>query len=491
MRPLASHRIASEPAPSVSPGPEPSGGQEHLTRLAAFFDRFAENEPRWRRRNRTYYRLLEAICRFLIPEGASVLEIGSGSGDLLAALRPSRGVGVDVSGGMVELARSRHPELEFVQHAGERFNRDEQFDYVFLGDLVPFAFDLQALLHNVRRMSHDRTRVVIHSYSQLWRPLIRFAELLRLKPRKPIHNWVTPDDLRNLLELADFEVISTSRRIVFPLHVPLLSTFLNGFLANIWPFSHLSLTWWMVARPQPAKARELSTSIVVPCRNERGMIAEIIQRTPELGPESELIFVEGGSTDGTREEIERQIAAQPTRAISLYVQTGTGKGDAVRLGFARAKNELLLILDADLTVAPEDLPKFYRAVADGRADFANGSRLVYDVEHMLGNKFFAAVFSTVLRQHLKDTLCGTKALRRDDYEAIDRSRSYFGDFDPFGDFDLLLGAGRLGLKIVDVPIRYHARRYGTTNISRFRHGVALLQMATFAYWKFRVVPYRR
>ncbi len=469
-----------------------------MARLAAFFDRFAGNEQRWRRRNRTYYRLLQSICRFLIPEGVSVLEIGSGSGDLLAALRPSRGVGVDVSGEMVELARSRHPDLEFVHDAGERFSRDEQFDYVLLGDLVPFAFDLQALLHNVRGMSHNRTRVVIHSYSQLWRPLIRLAELLHLKPRKPIQNWVTPDDLRNLLELADFEVISTSRRILFPVHVPLLSTFLNGFVANIWPLSHLSLTWWMVARPWVSDARELSTSIVVPCRNERGMIEEIIERTPELGPESELIFVEGGSTDGTREEIERQIAAHPKRTISLYVQTGTGKGDAVRLGFARAKNELLLILDADLTVAPEELPKFYRAVADGRAEFANGSRLVYDLEpgamqflNMFGNKFFAAVFSTVLRQHLKDTLCGTKVLRRSDYEAIDRSRAYFGDFDPFGDFDLLLGAGRLGLKIVDIPIRYHARRYGTTNISRFRHGLALLQMASFAYWKFRVVPYRR
>jgi len=397
---------------------------------------------------------------------------------------------------MVELARERHPELEFVAESGERFRRDEQFDYVLLSDLVPFAYDLQRLLHNVRAMTHDRSRVVIHSYSQLWRPVIRLAEVAKLKPRKPIRNWVTPADVRNLLELEGFEVVSTARRILFPKRVPLVSTFLNGFVANVWPLSHLSLTWWIVARPRPASPLELSVSVVVPCRNERGMIAEIIERVPEVGTETELIFVEGGSTDGTREEIERQIAAHPDRRISLYGQSGKGKGDAVRLGFERARNELLMILDADLTVQPEELPKFYRAVTSGTAEFANGSRLVYDLEagamqflNLLGNKFFAAVFGTILRQPVKDTLCGTKVLLRSDYEKIAAGRAYFGDFDPFGDFDLLLGAGRLGLRIVDVPIRYQARRYGTTNISRFRHGAALFRMAGFGFWKFRVVPY--
>jgi glycosyltransferase involved in cell wall biosynthesis len=399
---------------------------------------------------------------------------------------------------MVELARSRHPQLEFVVEAGERFMRDETFDYVVLSDLVPFAFDLHALLRNVRSMTHPGSRLVIHSYSQLWRPAIRLAELLRLKPRKPIRNWVTPNDIRNLLALADFEVVSESRRILFPKHVPLLSTFLNGFVANIWPLSHLSLTWWVVARPRPSgEPADLSVSVVVPCRNEAGMIGEIIERTPELGPATEIVFVEGGSQDGTREEIERQIALHPERDISLHVQTGVGKGDAVRLGFEEAKHELLMILDADLTAPPEDLMKFYLAVAEGRADLANGSRLVYDLEpgamqflNLIGNKFFSAVFSVLLQQPVKDTLCGTKVLRRRDYEGIARSRSYFGDFDPFGDFDLLLGAGRHALKIVDVPVRYEARTYGTTNISRFRHGLILVRMAAFGFWKLRVVPYR-
>jgi SAM-dependent methyltransferase len=478
--------------------PASSAQVEHLQSIAAFFDRFASVERQWRRRNAAYYGLIESLYRFQIPEGARVLEIGSGSGDLLAALRPSRGIGIDVSRRMVELARARHPEIEFVVDSGESFVCDEQFDYVVLSDVLPFVFDLEALFRNVRAMTHDQSRVVIHSYSQLWRPAIRLAELARLKPEKPVRNWVTPDDVTNLLALSDFEVVSDARRILFPKDVLLFSTFLNGFVANVWPLSHLSLTWWMVARPRPARTDERPTvSIIVPCRNEAGMIAEIIERTPDLGAATEIVFVEGGSTDGTREEVERQIAAHPDRDISLYVQTGTGKGDAVRLGFENAKHEMLMILDADLTVQPEDLPKFYLALAERRTDVANGSRLVYDLQpgamqflNVLGNKFFSAVFSALLRQPVKDTLCGTKVLLRSDYESIARSRDYFGDFDPFGDFDLLLGAGRQNLKIVDVPVRYHARTYGTTNISRFRHGLLLLQMAGFAFWKFRIAPYR-
>jgi SAM-dependent methyltransferase len=472
--------------------------EEHLQSIAGFFDRFAQDEGRWRRRNRSYYRLVESIHRFLIPEGAAVLEIGAGSGDLLAALRPSRGVGVDVSEEMTKLARARHPDLEFVTAAGEQFVTDEKFDFVILSDLVPFAFDLEALFRNIRAMAHDRTRVVIHSYSQLWRPLIHLAELLRLKPRKPIRNWVTPGDVRNLLALADLEAVSVSRQILWPKKVPLLTTLLNGVVARIWGIRQLCLTWWVVAKPARTPAtQELSVSIVVPCRNEAGMITEIVERTPELGTESELIFVEGGSTDDTAAEIERQIAAHPERRIVLHRQTGKGKGDAVRLGFAQARNELLMILDADLTVAPEDLPKFYRAVVEGHADFANGSRLVYDLQpgamqllNVFGNKFFSAVFSSLLEQPVKDTLCGTKVLRKSDYEAIARARVYFGDFDPFGDFDLLLGAARQRLRIVDVPVRYAARTYGQTNISRFRHGSLLLQMAAFGFYKLKVKPVR-
>ncbi len=482
-------------APASAPSTAPSGdtvGPEYAE-LAAFFDEFASSEPRWRRRNRTYHRLIEQISRFGIPPGKRVLEIGSGSGDLLAALEPAEGLGVDVSPRMVELARARHPGLRFETAAGERLVTDETFDYVVLSDLMPFAHDLLALFERIRAHSHPRTRVVINSYSRAWRPVIRLAELLRLKPAKPIRNRVSPQDVVNLLELSGFEVLTRTSRILMPKRLPLLTIFLNGFLANLWPFSALCLTYWIVARPQ-AEAREQPTvSVVCPCRNEEGHVAELVRRLPELGAAIELVFVEGGSTDGTRAEIERQIELHPELDISLLGQPGRGKGDAVRAGFGAAKHEVLMILDGDLSVRPEDLPKFLRALTDGRGELINGSRLVYDIEpgsmrflNVLGNRTFSRLFKSVTGQHVKDTLCGTKVLHRRDYDEIAAGRAYFGEFDPFGDFDLLFGASRLGLKIVDMPVRYQPRAYGETNISRWRHGLLLLRMTLFAFWKFKV-----
>jgi SAM-dependent methyltransferase len=465
--------------------------------LASFFDDFSRVEPRWVRRNRTYHRLIRQIVRFQTSGNRSILEIGCGSGDLLAALAPVKGVGVDVSPGMIAEARRRHPELEFVVGAGEEIAFERTFDLIVLSDLIPYVHDLVALFARVAEHSHRGTRVVIHSYSRLWRPVIGVAELLRLKPRKPIRNWVSPGDVRNLLQLSGLEVVTETRRIIMPKRIPLLTALLNGGLANLWPFNHLCLTHWVVARPMPQKCGPLSVSVISPCRNERGNIGPLIERLPPMGSATELIFVEGGSGDGTRQEIVRQIEQHPEREISLVDQTGTGKGDAVRAGFARARNELLMILDADLSVNPEDLPKFYDACVTGRAEIVNGSRLVYDMEpgamrllNMIGNQLFSWLVQAMIGQPVKDTLCGTKVLRREDYERIAHGRAYFGEFDPFGDFDLLFGAARLNLKIVDLPVRYQARTYGATNIARWRHGLLLLKMSLLAFWKFRVQPQR-
>ena len=422
-----------------------------------------------------------------------MLEIGCGTGELLAAVEPSRGVGVDVSGAMVERARERHPSLRFEQSAGEELDLGETFDVILLSDVVPYADDLIALLDRARAHSTPATRVIIHSYSRLWRPLISLAEALRLKPRKPIRNWVNADDVENLLALTGFETVTRTRRILFPKHVPFLSVALNGFVANVWPFNHLCVTWWVVARPRPVPRGEATVSVVCPCRNERGNVEPLVERLPELGGGTELVFVEGGSSDGTREEIERVITTRPGAALSVVVQAGRGKGDAVRAGFAEASNELLMILDGDLSVRPEDLPTFYRVWSDGAGELVNGSRLVYDVEpgsmrflNMVGNRTFSLLLRAIIGQPVKDTLCGTKVLSRASYDSIAAARATFGEFDPFGDFDLLFGAARLNLRIVDVPVRYQPRTYGATNISRWRHGWLLLRMTAFAFWKFRV-----
>jgi glycosyltransferase involved in cell wall biosynthesis len=314
------------------------------------------------------------------------------------------------------------------------------------------------------------------------------------KAKQPLINWLTPADLANLLDLAGFELIRTNSRLLLPIYVPLLSGFCNRFLVNLPLIKHLGLVRMTVARPRVAKRAALSCSVVIPCRNERGNIQAAVSRVPQIGKTTEILFVEGDSNDGTREEIEKVIEENRGRDIKLLTQDGRGKGDAVRRGFEAASGDLLMILDGDLSVDPEELPKFYDAIVGGTADFVQGSRLVYPMQdeamrflNLLGNRFFSLAFTYLLDQKIKDTLCGTKVLLRSDYQKIAANRKYFGELDPFGDFDLIFGAAKLNLKIVEIPIHYRARTYGSTNISRFRHGLLLLRMAWRAMWKIKFV----
>ncbi len=451
--------------------------------------------PIWRGFNAYYHRRLEEMCRFLIPPGSCVLELGCGRGDLLAAVQPSFGMGIDLSGRMISLARQKYPHLNFIQASAADFEADRRFDYIILSDVVNDLWDVQHVLNRLHRFVDQRTRIIINTYSRLWEIPRRLAESLGLTMKLPLQNWLTVEDLANLLNLADFEVIRQWADILCPIRVPLLDSICNRYLAKLWPFRLFDLSNFMVARPAPRRSAHLaSVSIVVPCRNERGNIESIFRRLPQLGTDTEVVFVEGNSTDDTYAEIQRCMASFPHVKCTLLKQAGKGKGDAVRLGFANCSGDILMILDADLTVAAEDLPRFYEALVSGKAEFANGVRLVYPMEkkamrffNLAGNKFFSLAFSWLLGQNIKDTLCGTKVLSRSHYEQIAANRSYFGDFDPFGDFDLLFGAAKCNLKIVDVPIRYHERVYGDTNIQRWRDGRILLKMVLFALGRFKFV----
>ena len=465
--------------------------------LIGFLDAQAPASDRWKAKNRYYYESIERIVRFHVPPGASVLEIGCGTGDLLHALSPKRGVGVDISPKIVELARARYPDLAFLAGDAEDLPLSETFDYVILSDLIGYLGDVQRAFEELHKVCHPRTRVIITYFNYLWAPVLRLGERLGMKRPQPDQNWLALGDIQDLLSLANFQTISKGYKLLLPVRVPLLSGLFNRVLANLPLLRKLCLVELIVARPAPAPVPEesLTCSVIVPARNERGNIEGAVKRTPSLGRHTELIFVEGNSSDDTAEEIERVIAAHPEKDIRLVRQgSGVGKGDAVRKGFAAATCDVLMILDADLTMPPEDLPKFFRALASGRGEFINGSRLVYPMEkqamrflNTLGNKFFSVAFTWLLDQRFKDTLCGTKALRRKDYERIAAGRGYFGEFDPFGDFDLLFGAAKLDLKIVEVPIRYRERTYGTTQISRFRHGWLLLRMCLFALRRIKFV----
>ncbi len=452
-----------------------------------------------RRRGRlagAYHRRLERVYRFLIPPGSRVLEIGCGEGDLLAALKPAVGVGVDLSDEMVRRAAERHPDLRFL-HADVHELEDlgETFDYVILSDLLNDAWDVQRLLRRIAPLTDRRTRVILNFYSRLWELPLALAQRLGLARPVLYQNWLTVPDVKNLLRLAGFQTIRHWPEVLLPLPIPLLAPFCNRFLVRLWPFKHLALSNFLVARPAPRPLpEEPVVSVIVAARNEEGNIPNIFARTPEMGAGTEIVFVEGHSKDNTWEAIQREISAHPERRARAFQQTGKGKGDAVRLGFAEAAGDVLMILDADLTVPPEDLPRFYEVIRSGQGEFVNGVRLVYPMEkeamrfaNLLGNKFFSLAFSWLLGQPIKDTLCGTKVLRKPDYETLAANRSYFGDFDPFGDFDLLFGAARMSLEIVEVPVRYRERTYGETNIQRWRHGWLLLKMCAFAAGRIKFI----
>jgi ubiquinone/menaquinone biosynthesis C-methylase UbiE len=441
---------------------------------------------RAREMDRFYHTLLKQHYHFLVPPGLRVLELGCGLGDVLAAVCPSRGVGVDFSQGMIELARQRHPRLQFETASALEYESGEIFDYIILSDLVNDLDDVQSVLAHARRFAHHRTRLVLNFFNNVWRPVLGFAESIGAKAPSPPQNWLATADMRNLLYLAGWEVIKSEPRILWPQKTPLLARFFNQCLAPFAPWC--CLTVFMVARPKPRpSAKDLSCSVIIPARNESGNIAAAVERLPRMGSHTEIIFIEGHSQDDTWQEIQRVAACHPNLDIKVLKQTSKGKGGAVREAFSVARGDVLMILDADLTMPPEHLPKYFDLIHSGLAEFVNGVRLVYPMEkeamrflNMVANKGFSLAFSWILGQSIKDTLCGTKVLLRTDYELIARNRSFFGDFDPFGDFDLLFGAAKLNLKIVDLPIRYQARTFGDTNIQRWRHGWLLCRMAAFA-----------
>jgi hypothetical protein len=372
-------------------------------------------------------------------------------------------------------------------------------DYVLLNGNIHYEKDIQKFFENLHIVLQSSMRIIIIFYSTLWRPLLRLATALGLRSETPEENWVAPEDMRNLLLLAGYELVREESKLLVPVYIPLISYLVNRFLAPLPGFRVFTLLNIAVARPigvEPAtRSNPPSVSVIIPARNESGNIEAAILRTPRMGPDDEMIFIEGNSTDDTWETIRgMQSKYGATRNIRIDQQEGKGKGDAVRKGFSLADKEILMILDADLTVPPEELSRFYAAIVSDKGEFVNGSRLVYPMEkqamkflNVLGNKFFAVMFSFVLGQRFKDTLCGTKALTRENYNKLASHRKYFGEFDPFGDFDLIFGAARMALRIVEVPVHYRERTYGETNIQRWRHGAILLRMLFFAARRIKFV----
>jgi SAM-dependent methyltransferase len=460
-----------------------------------------DEEPAGQRNFNAAYREDDRkFMRFLIPPGKRVLELGCGRGELLAALEPSHGVGVDFGAKTIAKAKELHPDLHFVlgdvEDPATLAPIEGPFDYIVIADTIGMFEDIDGTLRLVHHLCAPSTRIIIAYYSHLWEPILKLAELLRLRSKQPQINYIATVDFLNLMDLADFEMISHEQRQLIPLRWLGIGPFVNRFIAPLPGIRQLCLRTYIVGRPvRNFPDRKFSASILIPCRNEKGNIENAILRMPRFGTAQEILFVEGNSSDGTFEECERvRDAYKDDWDIKVLKQDGKGKGDAVRKGFAAATGDVLMILDADLTMPPEALPKYHAVIETGKAEFVNGTRLIYPMEqeamrplNLIANRFFAYLFSYLVNTRLTDTLCGTKVLLRKDYEVLVRERAYFGNFDPFGDFDLIFGAAKQNLKIIETPIHYKARTFGETQISRFRDGWLLLKMVWFAYRKLKAI----
>lgn len=449
-----------------------------------------------------YWKEITDYCNYFSHQDSSVLEVGCGSGDLLATIAGSKKIGIDFSTEYIAWAKEKHKDsnIGFLVMDANAIQLNQKFDLIIISNLIGFVDDIQNVFEQVKACCHANTKVIVQFYNSLWEPLIKFSELTGLKQKTPTQNWLSTRDINNLLYVSGFDVYRNSKRLILPFYFPVLSFLFNKYLAKFPFFRFFSFNLYSFAKPLPESdeqsySTKYSTTVVIPARNESGNIENAILRLPKFGKHTEIIFIEGNSTDDTWakiQEIQKKYAA--THDIKIGQQKGKGKADAVREGYKIATGDILMILDADLTVPPEDLPKFYNAIAGSKGDFINGTRLVYPMDkeamrflNYLGNHFFSWAFTWLLEQRFKDTLCGTKVMFRTDYIKLTKNRTYFGDFDPFGDFDLLFGAHKLNLKIVEVPIRYKERTYGETNISRFKHGVILLRMCLFASRKCKFI----
>ncbi len=468
--------------------------RNHLAKIAV-------RREDWIKRNRYYYELLNRLLRFLVEPQKRVLSVRCGTGNLLAVVQPVKGKGIDICPEIVEIAQQRNRSFEFAvafpdkEEFRHAFGPEEKFDYILFNDIGDTVDILQAL-RNLRPLCQRHTRVLVITYNRLWEPLVAFAERIGMKVPRTEQNWLSTLDIANLLQLAGFEALETHRVVILPKYVPLVSAFLNRFCARLPLLKRLCMTQVVVGRlvPPPVPKEELSVSVIVPCKDEMGNVEDAAQRIPELGRQTEIIFCDDQSTDGTAEEVLRVQSLYLEKDIRLERGPGVCKSRNVWTGFDAATGDILMILDADLTTIPEELPYFVDVIASGQAEFVNGSRLVYPVPkgamttaNMLGNKFFSVAFTYLLGQHVKDTLCGTKVFWRSDWERIKPMLGSWGIEDRWGDYELLFGAAKLNLKILDLPVHYQERIYGSTKMTKvFRNGLVMLRMCWHGFLKLKL-----
>ncbi|MFA4991736.1 MAG: glycosyltransferase [Candidatus Omnitrophota bacterium] len=458
--------------------------REDAVSIGKLFDRLADTYESWQRKNYYYHGEIERFYSDAIPNGKRVMEIGSATGTLLSRLKPSFGVGIDVSARMVEIASKKFPRLKFINSTIENCAADEKLDYVVISNLLEYVPDLYDFFKELHGKIGKCAKLIITGVNPLWAILLKAATRLRLRTPIPLKNFVTLKDIENMLSISEFEVIESGYRLFLPLNIPLISCFLNKLMPRLPILRNLCLVQYIIARPKQDLGvdKGFTCSVIVPCHNEEGNIEECARRIPEMGNVTEILVVDDGSTDNTA-SLVREIQKKNKNVNLISYIPNRGKGAAVKTGFDAAKGDIVMILDADMAVAPEELVKFYNVLASRQAEFVNGTRMVYDMApgamkflNYLGNKMFGILLSFIIGQRNTDTLCGTKAFYKSDYVNFRMGKC------PWGDFDLLFEAARMKLKTVEMPVHYYPRVEGKSKMKAFRHGAILLRMCWRGFW---------
>jgi len=469
--------------------------------LSRHYNSLAKDRRKWFNKNRFFHNEILRYYRFLIQKNSSILELGCGTGDLIGNLAPSYGVGVDISDGMIKIAKKRFPKINFVCKDVNQYHSNKKFDYIIISGTLNSVSNIQELLQSISKMATSDTRIIVDCYNQLWNPILKLSQKSGLKMPEIIFNWLSIDDIENFFYISGYQVVKHDFRLLFPKYVPLISSFFNRFIGKLPFIRRLCLEQFVVARlnKAPDDASKLTTSVIITCRDEEGNIEGLVRRIPSMGKHTEILFVEGHSKDNTVGKIKEMIKKYPKKDIRLMKQKGIGQGDAFRMGFDNAKGDFLCWLEADLTIPPEEIRFFWEAYISGRGEYINGSRFVYKMEkksmpflNFIGNRFFGNLFTLLLGQRFTDTLCGFKSISKKNYLKIRKEINYFGKFDPFGDFELIFGAIKNSLEVAEIPVHYRPRGYGQpkayghTIISFFKHVWLLLRISWIAFKKFRL-----
>ena len=468
-----------------------------------FFNSTEMNRDKWLRKGRTFHTEDLKFLKEIIPEKSNILELGCGNGQLLASLKPNYGLGVDFSKKLIKEAKKKYHKLNFVETDIEKLSKTignkTKFDFVIICDTIGYLEDITDTLDSLHCFFNEDTRLIVSYYSPFWAPLLNLATLLKLKMVNINSTLLGTSDIFNFLDNSHYQTVRIDRKILMPFYFFGIERLVNRYVAPLPLLSNLCLRHYNISRSlKVINIKKKSASVIIPCKNERGNVVSAIKRLPRFTDDIEVIFVEGNSSDGTWKEINKVIKIYNKRdkkfKIKAYKQPSKGKADAVFYAFDKATNDILIILDGDLTVAPETLKKFWDKISSGEAEYVNGSRLIYPMDNnamrllnYIANKLFSILFTWLLGQRFTDTLCGTKVISKKNYLRAKKKNKDLGNFDPFGDFFIIFGASRLCLKINEVPIRYKARVYGKTQISRFSHGILLIKMLIFAFLKIKAI----